>query len=537
MNTPGSFECVCPPGRHPSPDGRRCLVGGSCGETGACANGVCAPGGKCICSSGYELVDASETSCRDVDECAENAGVCLRGRCLNTPGSYVCQCDDGYELSPAGGYCADRNECVEYRRGGDGRELCENGVCVNTEGGYRCVCDPGYELSHDGRRCEDIDECFGVVCANGDCINTPGGFECRCRDGFALGPDGRTCIDTVLAPCYALVRNGRCLNSLGGGSGGRLVSKSSCCCAVNAGAPLGWGHPCDACPLPGSLTYIQLCPHGPGVTNAGDDINECALNAGADEDETLCSNGACENLVGSFRCVCDPGYEPDATGRSCRDLNECKLGLFCGGGGQCRNTPGSYRCICPKGTVFEDKPSVCRDVDECASESNNNVCGPNGRCVNTHGSFACECADGYAPDSSARRCSDQRRGSCWRKSSGVGVGVGIGVGVDGPSGDRCEGDLPSLTLRSECCCSGLGVAWGSPCEMCDLSVDCDDCRPGFARSGDKNNSEASCTDVNECELDPHLCQGGACINTEGSYVCRCPPGERVPTSTNSSYGT
>ena len=32
-------------------------------------------------------------------------------------------------------------------------------------------------------------------------------------------------------------------------------------------------------------------------------------------------------------------------------------------------------------------------------------------------------------------------------------------------------------------------------------------------------------DVNECSLFPDICEGGGrCINTEGSFTCRCPSG-------------
>ncbi|GBN57523.1 hypothetical protein AVEN_91029-1, partial [Araneus ventricosus] len=36
---------------------------------------------------------------------------------------------------------------------------------------------------------------------------------------------------------------------------------------------------------------------------------------------------------------------------------------------------------------------------------------------------------------------------------------------------------------------------------------------------------STCTDINECEVFPNICQGGGlCVNTDGSYQCNCPPG-------------
>ncbi|XP_054288254.1 fibrillin-2-like [Macrosteles quadrilineatus] len=482
-NTPGSFTCHCPVGFDVSSDGRLCIDHDECSQTGMCYNGLCINmdgSFKCKCKEGF-ILSPTGHSCIDVDECYENPRICLNGRCENTPGSYRCVCTAGFTVSADGSFCVDTNECSV---GG----ACAGGKCVNMDGSFRCVCDSGYKLTPDRRYCVDIDECQSSPCQNGRCINTEGNFRCECLPGFTLGPDGRSCVDSRRDLCYARYKDGQCSNP----STAPVTKSSCCCCSMFPDQPMGWGTPCQPCPPLHSPEFNQLCPHGPGMTYSGDDINECAQNP------NVCVNGACENLMGTHRCICNPGYEVDPSGKHCLDINECEDELICSGG-QCRNTPGSYQCICPTGTQLSVAKHVCEDVDECRQ------LGPeacfNGECVNTIGSYECECPPGSVLDNTGRICIDARRGTCWSRL------------VAG----RCENNLPRLTLRSECCCS-IGLAWGSPCELCNLHH-CD-CSKGFAKVDGK-----ICTDINECELNAGLCRGGGtCVNTEGSFTCVCPPG-------------
>lgn len=66
---------------------------------------------ECVCNAGYESTETGN-ACRDVDECRDTPNVCRRGRCRNTPGSYDCQCDAGFQFVP-GGYCTDIDECAD----------------------------------------------------------------------------------------------------------------------------------------------------------------------------------------------------------------------------------------------------------------------------------------------------------------------------------------------------------------------------------------------------------------------------------------
>lgn len=67
---------------------------------------------------------------------------------------------------------------------------CDGGECINTDGSYRCECPIGYVLDSTGKKCVDENECkINInICGNGTCINLQGGFECICADGFAPGP-------------------------------------------------------------------------------------------------------------------------------------------------------------------------------------------------------------------------------------------------------------------------------------------------------------------------------------------------------------
>jgi len=119
------------------------------------------------------------------------------------------------------------------------------------------------------------------------------------------------------------------------------------------------------------------------------DLDECRLMPSA------CQSGRCINTLGSYRCLCNPGYQVDPTQESqCIDVDECNAlsPSPCEFG--CRNTPGSYTCVCPAGYVTDRDGRTCIDVDECnVTVSGGPVCPQ--ACVNNRGSFECTCHPGY----------------------------------------------------------------------------------------------------------------------------------------------
>ena len=80
----------------------------------------------------------------DINECLNGTHYCEHN-CYNTNGSYVCDCQPGYQLAN-GLSCSDINEC-DTDNGG-----CSQ-VCINQVGSYYCQCNTGYTLDGDGHGC------------------------------------------------------------------------------------------------------------------------------------------------------------------------------------------------------------------------------------------------------------------------------------------------------------------------------------------------------------------------------------------------
>uniref|UniRef100_A0A8C0ZCH5 Fibrillin 1 n=1 Tax=Cyanistes caeruleus TaxID=156563 RepID=A0A8C0ZCH5_CYACU len=214
-----------------------------------------------------------------------------------------------------------------------GPGICSNGHCINTDGSFRCECPMGYNLDFTGVHCIGVslhsafislyeNECRSKpgVCENGRCVNVVGSYRCECNEGFLSSPSGIECL-VLQTMCHMA------------SSSQNLVTRSECCCDGGR----GWGNQCRLCPLPGTTHYKKLCPHGSGYTTDGrgilqkwkrrkksnlklrpdifnnfcTDIDECKVLP------NLCRNGQCINTMGSFRCFCKAGYTTDITGTSC----------------------------------------------------------------------------------------------------------------------------------------------------------------------------------------------------------------------------
>lgn len=139
----------------------------------------------CRCKQGY-ILNADQRTCSTQDLCAVEKHNCEQ-ICVNTPGSYVCQCYEGYELDADGKNCVVVDYCAVDNQG------CQH-ECVNTEDSYYCRCHPGFILNPDKRTCRRPDYCAlqDHGCEQ-ECVNTDDSYFCRCQEGFRLNPDKKTC--------------------------------------------------------------------------------------------------------------------------------------------------------------------------------------------------------------------------------------------------------------------------------------------------------------------------------------------------------
>eukprot|EP00729_Bicosta_minor_P004848 gene4848-9579_t len=298
-------------------------------------------------------------------------------------------------------------------------------------------------------------------------------------------------------------------------------------------------------------------PFEPGVCN---NVNECSTSL------AQCHTDAgCFDVVGSYFCVCNPGYVGD--GLSCEDAKECDDPDVhqCGETAHCIERTGSYECECNDGFISNGTDCVpsclkygcssstnnpyahgtfaecaatsddalpfacqcrpgfetpysggeCRDVDECnAAYGGDDTCDANAICRNLFGGHACECKEGYQGDGytctsncvfSIGDCSDDA--SC---SPVAGCTCREGFAGDG---SVCEDINECIETYTPCDFDGHAT-----CTNTKGSFECA-CNDGWTGPG------TVCADVKECHVDGGGCfDHSTCIETEGSFECSCNAG-------------
>ncbi|XP_076303298.1 cell polarity complex component crumbs isoform X3 [Lasioglossum baleicum] len=309
------------------------------------------------------------------DEDCKNAGYCL-----DKANSYVCECPAGYKEDD----CSfNINECIDNK--------CENGAtCIDDIANYTCVCNSGWQ----GWLCDsDINECVTLSPCQHDgvCVNLPGHFRCECPDQFT----GELCQNFRLITCEnEPCKNGVCTDVVNPQTGDNFT----CTCQTGyegsiCNVPYCIGRKCQnggRC----EFTYqAPRCTCPPGYTGlyCETNIDDCAADA---EGNVPCKNdGKCYDGVNNFTCDCSgTGYiGPDCS----YDIDECQDPNTNCGHGQCDNLPGTYQCICDTGFCGYN----CEMMDPCREEycQNGGIC----KCGDD-GGYRCQCT----PEYSGQNCTE-----------------------------------------------------------------------------------------------------------------------------------
>ncbi|XP_045626861.1 uromodulin [Ursus americanus] len=300
------------------------------------SNATCMENGTattCSCQVGFT---GNGLVCVDLDECViPGAHNCSEdSSCVNTPGSYLCTCSDGFRLTPGLG-CTDVDECAE-----PGLSHCHAlATCINSKGNYSCVCPVGY--LGDGQHCE----CSPGSCGPGlDCVpegdtlmcvdpcqeyhildeywrSTEYGAGYTCDLGLSgwyrfMGPGGVSLAETCVPVLHCNTAAPMWLNGIHPSSDEGIVNRTAC------------AHWSGHCCLWEAPVQVKACAGGYYVYNLTAPP-ECYLAYCTDPSSVLgtceeCSTEEdCKSDDGTWRCQCKQDF-------SITDLSLLERKLECG---------------------------------------------------------------------------------------------------------------------------------------------------------------------------------------------------------------
>uniref|UniRef100_A0A3Q1FKG5 Latent transforming growth factor beta binding protein 1 n=1 Tax=Acanthochromis polyacanthus TaxID=80966 RepID=A0A3Q1FKG5_9TELE len=277
---------------------------------------------------------------------------------------------------------------------------------------------------------------------------------------------------------------GRCFQETAGSQCGKalpgLTKQEQCCGTIGT----SWGfHKCQKCP---KKPCKYNCPHGYKRINSShcQDLDECQLQG-------ACPNGNCLNTVGSYRCMCKPGYVPDPT------LTKC-----------ISNTPAVQE---EKGACFRLVSSGRQCLHPVSAQLSKQLC-----CCSVGKAWGPRC-DKCPPPGTAKF-----KEIC---PGGMGYTVLPNPPVQKPVTVYQEPThlLPPQPLPTP---ERPVEAFGEP----EHTI------PGKSYIYYFNCQFLKHLKVDECQINPYICGQGICYNTAESYTCHCDEGYRLDDTQTTCVG-
>jgi len=488
---------------------------------------------KCICAPGWkgENCDVDIDECNYVhttgglgcDENGKNCKIdpasevdrmhdCLdEAQCINIDGGWECKCYDGY-FGNGVDFCADVDDCKRYSTVA---YFCQSDMQACDPDSFDC----GGKCVHTSTSTSTITRCTTTAdCAADTSLQTlfgsaivAGDFTCDqaanvCTNDASLTTDAYP--RTITYDVTNAASTGEVIETTVYDEVSIFVSPAAWvldkvvfdedgsdkvhqCGYLTEASPRSIWTPTGVCVDTGINAFRCDCNEGWTDSNCDVDVAECQLNI-----DNCDRNADCVDTAGSFQCTCKYGYEDANTdcrgatvaeyaafsdiqkslcGLKCSDIDDC-IGVDAKCiHGECRDIGAmAYRCKCTPGyTDFK----CDADINECG-QMTDNCDREHGVCTNTFGSWECSCQDGY-----------------------------FGTGEVGD-------------------CEEVNDCAQNPCEH----GSCEDTGNAYACSCDAGWDDKHCDhDKNECIMTQssadHNCDvAGRCVNTPGSFYCRCVSG-------------
>uniref|UniRef100_A0A8C5X090 Matrilin 2 n=1 Tax=Malurus cyaneus samueli TaxID=2593467 RepID=A0A8C5X090_9PASS len=380
--------------------------------------------------------------------------------CINTPGSYLCRCKQGYILN------ADQKTCSSISKLFDHCVLNDHGcehLCVNGDRSYTCQCFEGYRLRNDGKTCKHKDLCSSVHhgCEH-VCVNADESYICQCYEGFALREDGKTC------------RNKDVCNSV--------------------------DHGCEHICVNTDSSYICQCYEGFVLR---DDKKTCKISHGCEH--------LCVNNDDSYACQCHDGFVLRQDGKTCRSKDICKS-VNHGCEHVCASAGDSFVCKCQEGFLLREDGKTCRNKDVCNTVDH----GCEHICINTEDSYVCKCHEDFILREDGKTCRSKLFNLFTHGCEHVCVPTGDSYTCQCHKGFILRRDRK--TCRNKDLCKTIDHGCEHVCISNNNSYSCQ-CHEGFVLRQDGK----TCRNKDVCKSVDHGCEY-ACVNNGDSYICKCQEG-------------